>query len=418
MISQTLLTQIQEVTKNAEGSASIQEGMALLARAFSVFSDETTRLEQAYSKLQKKFKVVNAELEKSHHQLNDQVLQLDVVTHYLNNILRHMSQGILFIGHKGMITTYNAAAEKILGIKHTAVIFQSYWDVFPDDFFHFSMRLAHQKQASSELIYFTFGEKDLEIATTFIHKGLPSSQGIIILIRDVTEMRRLQKENGRKKRLQELGEIAASVAHEIQLPLEAIQRYASNLDEELDVIPKTQENVIHILEHSQRLNSLVDKVLHYARPLHLHKETVNLTELLHKVINDIDKNSDVPKHVHLDRQIKEHPIMMHLDELLISKAIQYLIVHSLGEMKKGGVLKIQLYEQKDKVILLISDSGAGMEQKNLEKIFTPQFTARENGSGMELSEAHKIIETHFGSIEVTSQLGQGTTFTITLPLRI
>lgn len=416
MIPHSLLTQIREVTEKAEESENIQEGMNLLARAFSIFSEETTRLEQAYSKLQKKFKAVNTELEKSHHQLNEQVLQLDVVTHYLNNILRHVNQGILFVGHKGMITTYNAAAEKILGIKHTAVIFQPFWDIFPDDFFHFSMRLALQKQTSAELIYFTSGEKYLEIATTFIRKGLPTSQGIILLIRDITEMRRLQKENGHKKKLQELGEMAASVAHEICHPLGEIQGYASRLYEELAQKPKMREMATHILDGSERLHLLVEEVLDYAKPLHLQKETVDLSLLLHRTLNRMQEAFHFPKNIHVDRQIKEPTLMIHLDEVLISKALSSFLMHAIETMPRGGILKIQLSLQKDKGIILLSDTGTGIEQKNIETLFTPDFTNKEKSFG--LWEAYKIIETHFGNVEVTSQVGQGTTFTITLPLRI
>lgn len=416
MIPNSLLTQLKEVTTQAEGSENIQEGMNLLARAFSIFSEETSRLEQAYTKLQKRFKAVNTELEKSHRQLNEKVLQLDMVTHYLNNILRHMNQGILFIGLKGMITTYNTAAEKILGIKHTSVIFQSFWDVFSDDFFSFSMTQSLQKLSSPELSFITTLEKDLEISTTFVRKGLPSSQGIILLIRDITEMRRLQKESSRKKRLQELGEIAASVAHEIRNPLGGIQGYASLLYEDLEKDPHLKEMAGQILEGSKRLNHLVEEVLQYARPLQLHKETIDLTLLVKKTIDLVQVDRKFPKNVEIDMHIKEPLLMIALDEKLIARALLNLIFNGIEAMAHGGILKIHLSQSKDKVFLIISDTGVGIEPKNLEKIFTPYFTTKEKGNGLGLCDAYKIIEAHFGSIEVTSQMGLGTTFKMAIPL--
>jgi PAS domain S-box-containing protein len=417
MATDTLLNHLREVADSAHKSENLQEGISHLAEAFSLFSQETKRLELAYSKLQKRFKAVNTQLEESHNQLRDKVMQLDLITHYLNSILRHMNQGILFIGLNGMITTYNVAAEKILGINHKSVIFQSYWDIFSDTFFNFSMKDAFRKLSSPPFSFVTIEEKELEVSTNFVRKSAKSHQGMILLIRDITEMRRLQKETGRKRRMQELGEMAAAVAHEIRNPLGGIQGYASLLYKDLENDANSRQMAGYILEGSKHLTHLVEDVLDYARPLQLHKEPVDLPLLVKKVSDFIKVDPQFPKNVKIDLQIKEPSLLISLDEVLFRAALLNLFFNAADAMPKGGTLKIHLSRGKEKVFLLIADTGKGIEPKHLEKIFTPYFTTKKKGNGLGLCETYKIMEAHFGTIEVESKIDEGTNFTISLPLR-
>jgi PAS domain S-box-containing protein len=416
MATETLLNQLREVADSAHNSENLQEGMTHLAEAFSLFSQETRRLEIAYSKLHKRFKAVNAQLEESHRQLADKIGQLDVITHYLNSILRHMNQGILFIGLEGMITTYNVAAEKILSISHKSVIFQSYWDIFPDTFFGFSMKDAFKKLVAHPLSFVTVDDKELEISTSFVRKSAKSHQGMILLIRDITEMHRLQKETGRKRRMQELGEMAASVAHEIRNPLGGIQGYASLLYKDLEKAPPLQQMAGYILEGSKHLTHLVEEVLDYARPLQLHKEPINLMVLLKKVLDFIRVDPQFPDNVKIDFQMKESSLLISLDEELFRAALLNLFFNAVDAMPRGGTLKVHVSQGKEKVFILIADTGKGIEPKHLEKIFTPYFTTKKKGNGLGLCETYKIVEAHFGTIEVESKLNEGTSFTIALPL--
>ncbi len=406
MSSDTLLIQLEDI---ADGN--LQEGVTRLEEAFALFSRETAHLEQAYSKLQKRFKAVNSQLEESLFELEEKVVQLDLVTHYLNNILHHMHQGILFIGTSGMIMTYNTAAEKILGINHKSAIFQSYLTIFADDFFGFSMKEVLKQLSSPERKLLLVGEKELEIETNCVRKGPKSNQGVLVLIRDITEMRRLQREAERKDRMQELGEMAASVAHEIRNPLGGIQGYASLLHRDLEKQEPLQQMAGHIIEGSKRLSRLVEDVLQYARPIQLKKERVDLSSLLQEVCAfiQVDPNFPTGVSVHLE---KPASLYLLLDSELFRAALLNLIYNALQAMPQGGDLIIQLHENKGRVSLSITDTGVGIGPENLEKLFTPYFTTKEKGTGLGLCETYKIVEAHFGTIEVHSHIGKGTTFII------
>lgn len=216
-----------------------------MTNAFELFSQETKRLEAAYSDLKAQFKDVNVELEETNRKLNNKIFEFHIMMNYLTNILQNMSQGILFIGLNGIITTYNHTAEKFLKHESEKVLFNNFWEVFPDDFFGFSMKEAlASPQISLEPKNITLAtedittQRDLEITASFVLENKnPSTpadlldvdftKGMIILIRDLTEIRRLQLVANRNDRMKELGEMAAMVAHEIRNPLGGIKGFAS-----------------------------------------------------------------------------------------------------------------------------------------------------------------------------------------------
>ncbi len=150
-----------------------------------------------------------------------------------------MRQGILFIDKKGIITTCNVASKKILGIGNKELTFQAFKEHFEDDIFEYSMKVALEEGVVPEVMFLKKAfpgskkEKELKITTQKINKGPVAYQGLFILIKDVTEIRHLEQIASRNDRLHELGEMAASVAHEIRNPLGGIEGFAALLHRDL-----------------------------------------------------------------------------------------------------------------------------------------------------------------------------------------
>ncbi|MFT5317717.1 MAG: PAS domain S-box-containing protein, partial [Chlamydiales bacterium] len=232
-MASTGLSLLQKVAKSVSESTTKEEGIENLTKAFNLFSQETTRLEAAYENLRAKLHTVNLELEESNRRLNQNFVELDSVTNYLDGILSHMQQGILFMGLSGDVTTFNAAAEEILGYKREKVLFSQFWDHFDDKIFGFSMGKAIEEKLSDKSFFTAlsneYGSKDVEVTLTFVGQGPELNHGLIVMLRDVTEVFRLQRLATRNNRLEELGEMAASVAHEIRNPLGGIEGFASLL---------------------------------------------------------------------------------------------------------------------------------------------------------------------------------------------
>ncbi|MFN4174789.1 MAG: PAS domain S-box protein, partial [Parachlamydiaceae bacterium] len=117
---------LEEKTKEAKNGKSAEERVDALLAAFELFCQETSRLEQAYKSLQEEFKSVNLALDNTNKELESKVFELNRITHYLENILSHISQGLMFVGFNGIITTFNDAFEAMLGLKKSGVIGRKY----------------------------------------------------------------------------------------------------------------------------------------------------------------------------------------------------------------------------------------------------------------------------------------------------
>lgn len=409
----------------------------ILDQALKQFHLETEHLEEVFQGLTQQYKSVEKKIEESDTQLYSKVMELDFTTGYLNAILDHISQGILFLDFQGIITTCNHAAEKILEIPAKELLFHSFWEKFRDDFFGFSLKKILQEKNSPILSYISIevatGKKiELEVETTLVameqnayndlalstlQKG-NSTRGLLILFRNITEIRKLQEITQRNHRLKDLGEMAARLAHEIRNPLGGIKGYASLLEEDLKKQPDQHKMAAKIVEAADSLNCFVSAVLDYSRSYQPKIEMTDLVtflkELLHLIEADPARMKNVQTHFKTSLTNLQAPI----DHFLIRSALLNLMVNALQAMPNGGTLTLELSEENNEATILVKDTGIGISPENLEKLFTPFFTTKKWGSGFGLSEVHKVVEAHNGTINVASEVGHGTIFTIKIPLNI
>lgn len=403
------------MTKGDSTEKDVSERMETLTEAFHQFSEETKRLEKAYQLLEEKFRSVSRQLEETDHRLQKKIVELDLVTHYLQNIVTHIQEGILFIGQNGLISICNEAAEKILGVKQKTILFQNFWKFFSNDFLGFSLEEALKHHAAPSLVHLTHKEKELEVSISFVSEGSQEHQGVVLLFRDITEIRKLQMRTHLDDRMKELGEMAASVAHEIRNPLGGILGFASLLRRSLEGQEEHIEKIDTIIEGTKTLNQLVEDVLHYARPVKLKLIRKDLKKVVQKLTTLLKADPRTPKNITIVTHFPKNPLMIDLDENLLLSTLLNLAINAFQAMPNGGTLTLTLREEEQFASLEVNDTGEGIEQENLMKIFSPFFTTKEKGIGLGLSESYKIIQGHFGKIEVSSTVSVGTTFSISLP---
>lgn len=431
---------LQKTATDVSSSRNPEEKFELLSKAFELFSFETSRLEIAYTSLKEQFKELNLELQATNKKLEQKVAELDTITDYLNTLLNNITQGIVFVDSQGIITTYNHAAEMMLGLSQFSALFHSFWHHFPDDTFGFSLReaLAAKQAPTTTCVEYNAPNghhSEMEITTTLVAKSsipteneslIPSSSptstasilGILVMIRDVTDIRYLQLQASRNDRMKELGEMAAQVAHEIRNPLGGIKGFAALLKRDLSKSPDLQQMAAYIVEGTDNLNRLVSRVLDYARPLQPHFETVDLISLLREVQQHVLADEGVYKpniDIFIETTLESAPIP--LDQQLFKSALLNLIVNAVQAMPEGGKLTLSLKQKRNDLVLTIADTGIGIHPENISKLFSPFFTTKPEGNGLGLPEVQKVIQAHDGTIDVTSTLGHGTTFTIKLPLK-
>ena len=413
------MSQLQDLASSLSSEDSKEEGIAKLTKACELFSNETLRLEKAYSSLKTRFDAVNLELERTNKSLSGKVLELDMMTEYLGNIVENMSQGLLFIGEKGVITTCNEAAEHILMIDKKDVILKTFWDVFDDAFFGFSMRngLKYKGVPHAFVAMVPSGDekREIEVTTKYVEKDLATHRGIIILIRDITEIRRLQCVSRRNDRMKELGEMAASVAHEIRNPLGGIEGFASLLYRDFEGDEYRQNMAHNIVEGSRTVNALITKVLNYSRPLNMNYESVDIVAFMRDIIDFLKVDSAFSHIREVVFEEIEEEVLLSIDPLMFKSVFFNLLLNAAQAMQEGGDVMIRMRKEEKQVVIEIEDTGCGISRENLEKIFSPFFTTKHEGNGFGLSEVYKVIQAHGGDIEVDSEEGKGSIFVVTLP---
>ncbi|MCE5319000.1 MAG: two-component sensor histidine kinase [Parachlamydia sp.] len=321
-------------------------------------------------------------------------------------LLDLIGEGLLLFAPDGQIALTNKAAEQILEMKAAQLL---------DNQLGFSIReaLAHSHApATLDIPYHIEGgaQKELTIETRFLDRYL------LLIIRDVTEAKKLQALAARHDRMKELGDMVATVAHEIRNPLGGIRGFATLLHRDLSGQPQLQEMAQHIIDGADHLSQFVTHVLNYSRPAQAHFEPVDLNALMEELRISVEADSSLDAGIQLTFTPYSSPVIAPVDSQLLQSALLNLVVNAIQAMPQGGKLRLAVRQQGERAQLTVADTGEGISPENISKLFSPFFTTRPTGNGFGLAEVKKIVLAHGGTIDVQSELNRGTTFTLNLPL--
>ncbi|MEJ5169896.1 MAG: ATP-binding protein [Fimbriimonadales bacterium] len=237
-----------------------------------------------------------------------------------------------------------------------------------------------------------------------LHGSSLPDGGTVVAIEDITESERSAREMARMKRLAEMGQMAAAIAHEIRNPLTGICGASQMLLEHGGQIAELAQ-IIH--DEGERLNRLCTDFLNFAKPLQLNVQRCDLRNVVHGVVT-IQRARAEQVGVRVVEILPEDPVEADVDSARLSQVLHNLVVNAIQACDPGGIVEVVLESDR----LVVRDTGRGMSPETLSMLFTPFFTTKPKGNGLGLSTAKKILDAHGGSIDVRSELGQGTTFTI------
>ena len=226
---------------------------------------------------------------------------------------------------------------------------------------------------------------------------------------------RLSRELEESRRLASLGAFAAAVAHDIRTPLTSIQMNVQIVRGCAGIAEADREYLDIALEEIGRLNRSVSEILEFSRPLNVTTEPVVVSELLSEVARTL-----APIYAERGLSLKvtaqrPEPGPVELDVTRLRKLLVNLLDNAASASEPGATVELESYRVGTSLKIAVKDHGRGIEPENLERIFEPFFTTRADGTGLGLAIALKIVKAHGGDIEVESEVGYGTTFTITLP---
>ncbi len=339
------------------------------------------------------------------------------------NVLEAMHSAVVAVNEDGKIIMLNRLAEDLFGISKTSAINQDYRSILPDDPCLLKQALETRKitrNVETKLCTSSGEERNLIVGTSCLFDEENKFKGAVAVIHDITELKKYEEEAKRIERLSALGNLAAGVAHEIRNPLNAISITAQRLRSEF--VPRKDQKEYRsfiqiILEEIKRLDGIINQFLSLAKAQRLNLVPTDMSRFLNQVA-DLAEIEAKQKGVQFHRKI--HPLpKITVDPEELKKALLNILLNGIQATPSGGTLSLRSFldDAEENISIRIEDSGCGIPQKKLSQIFQPYFSTKEKGTGLGLSIAYRIITDHKGKIEVKSEVGKGTVFTIKLPMR-
>jgi len=340
------------------------------------------------------------------------------ISSYTQDVLENMADAVVVVDRSHRITVFNRSAERIFGYGADDVLGEDCRERLPEiasvaeEVFGSAGRATGLEM---ELNRRDGSKLNLSISVSALLDRNGNVEGAIAVIQDLTERKRIEEELRRGERLTAMGELASGMAHEIRNPLNAISVIIQRLEREFEPSEGREEYLQlarTVRSEVSRMNGIVEQFLKLARPPKLHIRETDIGDLLEDVASLIEPEA-ARKGVSLEREFGSVRASVDVDQM--KQAVMNLLRNALDATGRGDRITVRSGRSDGDVIIEVSDTGEGIPEENLPRIFDIYFTTKSTGTGLGLSLAHRIVSEHGGRIEVESEPGVGSTFRIVLP---
>ncbi|WP_428826975.1 sensor histidine kinase [Azonexus sp. IMCC34842] len=370
---------------------------AELQRAFAMFNQVSVELTQAYEALQARVTSLTEELAIANGELRRQYQEKEALSERLSSLLDALPAGVVLLDSSAGVVAVNPAAMSLFG---TDMVGRHWGDV-----------VRACLEPTLTVGEWQLGERRVSIAESM----LASAGGKILLIHDVTAAHRMKTELERNQRLAAMGEMAASLAHQLRTPLAAALLYTANLG--LAGVP--DEARVRFSEKAsgqlRRLERLIQDVLLFARGESIGRDVIPVSDLLAEAAQTVEP------------LMREHGLVFAVvdscdgaqmvgSRKALFGALVNLLENAMQATPAGGKICLTGNRRGDLLALGVRDSGPGISRETQARIFEPFFTTKGQGTGLGLAIALGVARAHGGAIEVFSEPGEGAEFIVTLPL--
>ena len=403
---------VMALGRKGSGEPLSSEDMALLA---AVAGQVATALENGrlYGQLQLKAK------------------ELDRMRQFNENIIESLSDGLVVLDLDDRVVRWNAGMERLYGSSRDAAVGQELATLFDRSF---SLQMQHARENTPNGAVFSRvpllsrhqdGDSQarqllVNVATAPLLTPAGNVSGMMVIIEDITQRIQLEEQLQISEKMASIGLLAAGVAHEVNTPLTGISSFTQILLESAEPNDPKTKILEKIERQTFRAAKIVNGLLNLARP---GRSDVSGSVDLNAVVNDVLallEHQLRAGNVKVRREFSAEPVMVEGVEFKLQQVFLNLFLNARDAMPTGGWLGIRTRTDGEAAVVEISDTGAGIAPESLSRIYDPFFTTKApgQGTGLGLSITYAVIQEHHGAVKCDSEPGQGTRFTLTLPLPV
>ncbi len=370
-----------------------------LADAFQLFNELSENLSNSYQGLEKQVVTLTEELAAARSERVKTLVEKEKLADRLQQIIAALPAAVIVLNDSDQVVDCNEIAieylgEPLIGQNWFNVVKKSLLAVFDS---------PHERQLRN----------GVRVAVT--RNRLTNGAGQIILLSDVSEVRSLQDKLNQQKHLSAMGEMVASMAHQVRTPLSTALLYASQMNKPAITDKNRIKFSNKILERLHFLERQVNDMLIFAKEGHLAMDSFSLQQLMIRVSDNMhDLMTSKNLTFQLKQNVQQDSLLGNEDALL--GALMNLINNSVDATEGKGTI-LMTVEQKDlaNLQIQISDDGMGINESEKQRLFEPFYTTKSKGTGLGLAVVDSVVRAHSGSIQCKSEKGVGTTFFILLP---
>jgi PAS domain S-box-containing protein len=365
-----------------------------------------------------------------YRQLHVKAHELDRMRAFNENILQSLDDGLLVVDLSDRIVRWNTALEQLYGVPRTEAVERGLHDVFDPPFVE-AIRAARRDTpdgATLSRIPLTGRHGAAGGVTMIVNAAVvplrtsdedgPATVGTIVIIEDITRRVQLEEQLQISEKMASIGLLAAGVAHEVNTPLTGISSFTQMLLEGADAEDPRTRLLQKIERQTFRAAKIVNGLLNLSRPAQAGADVapVDINTVINDVLALLEHQLQL-HHVTVRRELSERPLVVLGLEHKLQQVFLNLLLNARDAMPKGGWLSVATREQGGHVTVEVADTGSGIPNEYLARIYDPFFTTKATGqgTGLGLSITYGIVREHHGSIDCESSVGQGTRFILEFP---
>ncbi|SFM44861.1 two-component system sensor histidine kinase NtrB [Thermodesulforhabdus norvegica] len=332
------------------------------------------------------------------------------VEYLMSTLIEQIPVGFVLVDNKGVVERINRAAEALIDAEQGKAFsncpgFADLWR---------NLQYGDNGRLDQEITISGNRTRKLHLMVNALRFETDTRSGYVFLITDVTKMRELESKLSRTRHLAAIGHLVTGLAHEIRNPLSSIKGFATVLAKRTASDEKNRYIAEVMIKEIDRLNGILYELLDFARTPNLKLDEVECRSLIEHALRVISRDLEQSK-VKVTMDIEPPDLYINVDPNKMIQVFINLFLNALQAIGREGTIRVQARRDDEEAVIAISDTGPGIPEEALDKIFDPYFTTKPQGVGLGLANVRKIVEAHGGTVVAMNSPEGGASFIIRLP---